>query len=335
MKFIRTKKLVFFNNKWWVGKTTIAYNTAVKFAEKWYKTVIMDLDPQCNISRLALGENFDKNLFSDNNIFWVLKWVIQWWWDVDLSIPFQSIKDNLFIVPWSLNLSLFEDVLASAFADAGSWQPLWYFNTSAIDRFLNKKWLDEEVDVFIIDASPSLWLLNRAILLWSDYFITPLMPDVFSLQWIENLGNTFEKWKKSRKVSAQALAKENDIPNGRVLSGEGLFIGYVINSYNQYSKQPIKSHTEWMEKIPWAIKKYISEKHCKNGLVEKSRLKSLINLKDFWQLPADAQSTCKAIFELIPGTDFENVKWTFENWELAQQQFEELYKNVEEILQKY
>ena len=53
MKFIRTKKLVFINHKWWIWKTTIAYNTAVKFAEKGYKTVLVDLDPQCNLSRFS------------------------------------------------------------------------------------------------------------------------------------------------------------------------------------------------------------------------------------------------------------------------------------------
>jgi chromosome partitioning protein len=67
MKFIRTKKLVFLNNKWWVGKTTIAYNIAIKLANKWYKTVLIDLDPQCNLSRLALWENFEKDYLEKNN----------------------------------------------------------------------------------------------------------------------------------------------------------------------------------------------------------------------------------------------------------------------------
>lgn len=337
MKFTRTKKLIFFNNKWGVGKTTIAYNTAVKFAEQWYKTVLVDLDAQCNLSRLALWEGFAENLFNnpEQSIFWVLKSVIQWGWDINTTIPFMSLRDNLSLLPGSLSLWLYEDLLASAFSDAWAGQALWYFNTSAIDRFLNKKWLDEEIDIFIIDASPSLWLLNRAILLWCDYFITPLMPDAFSVQGIENLGNTFEKRKRSRKISAQVLAKENDIPNSRVLSGEWLFVGYIINSYNQYNQQPIKSHSDWMKRIPWSIKEYISEKHCKNGLVEKSRQQPLATIKDYWQLPTEAQSVSKGIFELIPGKDFTPVKWTLENLELAKIQFETLYKNIEEILIKY
>ncbi len=337
MKFIRTKKLVFLNNKWWVGKTTIAFNTAIKFAEKWYKTVLIDLDPQCNLSRLALWENFDNNLFSwnDQNIYWVLKWVIEGWWDVNTKIQFQYLRENLSMLVWSLNLSLYEDLLSSSFSEAGSGQPLGYFNTSAIYRFLNEKWLNEDVDIFIIDASPSLWLLNRAILLWSDYFITPLNPDAFSVQGIENLWNTFEKWKISWKNSAKVMASTRDIPNSRVLNWDGLFIWYIINSYNQYNKEPILAHNEWIKKIPEFVKKYLSEKHCRNWLVEKSWKQSLINIKDFGQLPTDWQIKGKAIFELIPWEDFRSVKWTKENLELSKEQFEELFKNIINILDKY
>lgn len=335
MKFIRTKKLVFLNNKWWVWKTTIAFNTAIKFAEKWYKTVLIDLDPQCNLSRLALWENFDNNLLSsdEGNIFGVLKWIIQWGSDINLKIWFQEVRENLSILPWSLKLSWFQDLLITAYNQASWWQEIWYFQTSAIQRYLLEKWLDKEIDIFIIDASPSLDLLNRIILLWADYFITPLMPDAFSLQWIENLWITLENWKKNWQNTWKALARE--ISNNKVLNWEWLFIWYIINSYNQYNKQAIKSHREWMEKIPLLVKQFLSEKHCKNWLVEKSWKEELVSIKDFWELPTDWQIKNKAIFELVPWKDFPNVDWTKENLELSKVQFEELANNIIEILEKY
>lgn len=335
MKFIRTKKLVFLNNKWWVWKTTIAYNTAIQFAQKWYKTVLIDLDPQCNLSRLALWQDFNKSLFNwnDNNIYGVLKGIIKWWWDIDLSIWFTQIRENLSILSWSLKLSGYQDLLITAYNQATWWQEIWYFQTSAIYRFLQEKWLNEQIDLFIIDASPSLDLLNRIILLWVDYFIAPLMPDAFSLQWIENLWTTLTEWKKNWQNTWKALAW--NIPNNRVLNWEWLFIGYIINSYNQYNKFPIKSHKDYIEKIPVSIKKYLSEMHCKNWLVEKSWKQSLINIKDYWELLTDWQTNSKAIFELIPGKDFPNVEWTKENLELSKIQFEELVNNIIEILDKY
>jgi cellulose biosynthesis protein BcsQ len=167
MKFTRTKKLVFFNNKWGVGKTTIAYNTAVKFAEQWYKTVLVDLDAQCNLSRLALWEGFDDNLFTkEDNIFWVLKWIIQWWGDIDTHIKPTFIDTNLSILPGSLNLSRYENLLITAYNQAAAWEQIGYFQTSAISRYLSQLWLEDDIDIFIIDISPSLWLLNRVVLLW-------------------------------------------------------------------------------------------------------------------------------------------------------------------------
>lgn len=335
MKFTRTKKLVFLNNKWWVGKTTIAYNVASKFAEKWYKTVIVDLDPQCNISRLALWENFEDSIFSTQTIYDVLKPIITAKGDIDKTIQFQNLKDNLFLLQGSVFLSEYQDLLISAYTGAMAWQPAGYTQTSAINRFLTERWMQDEIDIYIIDVSPSLDLLNRIILLWSDYFITPMMPDAFSLQWINNLGMTLEKWKTAWKNGAKAMATTSSISFSDLLDGEWLFIGYIINSYNQYKKQPIKSHANWMQKIPESVKMFLSEKHCKNGLVKKSWENSLINLKDYWELPTDAQKVAKPISELIPWQDCESAKWTQENLELAREQFEELFINIEGILKKY
>jgi len=299
MIFTRSKQIVFFNNKWWVWKTTLAYNTAVKMAEKGYKTVLIDLDPQCNLSTLALWDSFAENR-NDNkdNIYWVLEWVIKWWSDINLNIDFKELQNNLSILPWSLKLSLYQDILGIAYFQANAWQESWYFQTSAISRFLEKKWMSEEIDIFIIDISPSLDILNRVILLWSDYFLTPLMPDLFSMQWIENIWPSLNKWKTEWKNWWKALARSNDIASSKVLNWESLFIWYLINSYNQYKNREIKSHSEWIKKIPKYVKKYLSELHCKNWLVEQSWKNPLSKIKDYWELTADWQKHNKAIFTM-------------------------------------
>jgi hypothetical protein len=62
-----------------------------------------------------------------------------------------------------------------------------------------------------------------------------------------------------------------------------------------------------MERIPQLVKENLSEKHSKNGLVEQSRRNSLMEIKDYGELPTDGQRENKAIFELIPGKDFQSV----------------------------
>jgi chromosome partitioning protein len=340
MKFTRTKKLVFFNNKGGVGKTTLSYNTAVKFAELGYKTVLVDLDPQCNLSRISLGSVFEENLFSGSQktVYNVLEGIIKGGSDIDRTIKFEKIGNtgNLFLLPGSMKLSEYENSLISAYGDAAQGIERGFFITSAIDRFLTEKGLEEEIDIFIIDTSPNLNLLNRVIFLGSDYFLTPLIPDAFSVQGIENLGTTFEGWKDNWKKTAKVLARDKEISHNKVLEGEGLFIGYVINSYNQYSNKPIKSNEEWISKIPSFIKTYLSEKHSRNGLVERSYTKELALIKDYGQLPPLAQIKNKAIFNLDPVEDgFENVKGTLDNLALSKEEFNSLTANIIDVLEKY
>ena len=112
MKFTRTKKLVFVNNKGGVGKTTLAFNSAVAFAKDGYKTVLIDLDPQCNLSRLALGEDYyAQHLFSETEktIYGVLRGVIEGGSDIDLSVKFLPVKayKNLSLLKGDINLSMY------------------------------------------------------------------------------------------------------------------------------------------------------------------------------------------------------------------------------------
>jgi cellulose biosynthesis protein BcsQ len=333
MNFTRTKKLVFFNNKGGVGKTTLAYNTAVKFAQHGYKTVLVDLDPQCNLSELALGNVFVENLFSSSQetIYDVVKSLVSATGDINENIQCTDTNyENLSIIPGSLQMSLFEELLVNNFSSAMSGQEAGYTITSAISRFLKQKGLHEEIDIFIIDTSPSLGVLNKTILLDTDYFIAPMKPDNFSLMGVENLGTMLEKWKDQWKVGAKALA--TDVAANKVLAGEGLFIGYVINDYNQYNDQPIKTHTEWMSKISEPIKTHLSQKHCRNGLVEKSWQLPLSTIKDYGQLPSESQRYNKAIFDF---TASDYPQGTAENIEQSQQEFSTLFKNIESILKQY
>jgi cellulose biosynthesis protein BcsQ len=88
-------------------------------------------------------------------------------------------------------LSEYETNLPASYGEAAQGSERGFFVTSAIDRFLTEKGLSEEIDLFIIDTSPNLNFLNRIIFLGSDYFITPMMPDAFSVQGIENFRDDF------------------------------------------------------------------------------------------------------------------------------------------------
>lgn len=338
MKFIRSKKVIFVNNKGGVGKTTLAFNCAVSFAKLGYKTAIIDLDPQCNLTRLALGEEYYlKNLFSsqEKTVYDMLRGVVEGGSDIDLSVkllPVQASR-NLFLLKGDINLSAYEALLINAYGQAAAGQRIGYFQTSAIDRFLREKGLNEEFDIFVIDTSPSLGLLNQVILLGADYFVVPMMPDAFSVQGIENLGVVFEKWKNSWRVTAKALA--GDTETKFVLQGDPLFIGYVVNAYNVYGKQPIADHRAWIEQIPAKVKKYLSEKHGRNGLVEASWKNPLQIIQDYGRIPSKCQELGTAIFDLDPSLIDEIHQGTLENIEKAKEEFANLSGAIIKILSAY
>lgn len=339
MKYARSKKLAFFNNKGGVGKTTLAFNTAVEFAKKGYKTVLVDLDPQCNLTRLALGDEYYENtIFSatSKTVYDVLKGVVQGGADIDTDLQFEQAKavpSNLYLLRGDLRLSEYENILSTGYNAAAAGQQIGYFQTSAIDRLLREKGMSDEIDIFVIDTSPNLNLLNRVILLGVDYFAVPIMPDAFSLQGIENLGKILEQWKINWKNTGKALA--GDIENKFVLGSEGLFIGYVLNSYNVYGKQPIKDHRKWIDQVPAHVKKYLSEKHCRNGLVASSCANSLHDIQDYGRLPALAHETGRAIFDIDPARAETTQVGTRENIEKSKQEFDELSDRILSVIEKY
>jgi chromosome partitioning protein len=134
-------------------------------------------------------------------------------------------------------------------------------------------------------------------------------------------------------VTAKALA--GDTETKFVLPGDPLFIGYIINSYNVYGKQPIADHRIWMEKIPLKVKKYLSEKHCRNGLVEESWKNPLQIIQDYGRIPSKCQELATPIFDLDPNLIDELHQGTKENIEKSKEEFASLSAAILKVLAAY
>jgi cellulose biosynthesis protein BcsQ len=337
-KFPRPKKLVFCNNKGGVGKTTLAFNCGVNFANKGFKTALIDLDPQCNLTLQSLGINFYENtLFSGSakTVYDVLRPKIEGSGDIDNKVKLESVRGNLYILPGDVRLSLFEDLLLSSYNQAAAGNLRGYSDTSAIDRYLNEIGAAEDIDIFIIDTSPSLGVLNRIIFLGADYFIVPLNPDSYSLQGIKNLGPVFENWKKLWNNTAKAVAVSGNTPSNHLLRGDALFIGYIINDFTVYNKKIVKKQKDWKEYIPGEVKKFLSEKHGRNGLVEKSWKIPLGELQNYSQLTAVSMDNHLAIQEFDQEIVSNFPPGTNELYEKAVKEIDSLAENILEVFKDY
>ena len=63
------KVLSIFNNKGGVGKTTLTYHLGHILAEMGKKVLMIDLDPQCNLSIYSILENEIGNIWEKENDF--------------------------------------------------------------------------------------------------------------------------------------------------------------------------------------------------------------------------------------------------------------------------
>lgn len=158
------------NQKGGVGKTTSTLNIGAALALQGYRVLLIDLDPQCNLSK-SLGLNdSDKNVYSI-----LLK-------ECTVRESVYKVRDNLLLIPGTKNLSSFERT-----------------NDLDIDSFyLLKEKLEEltskvEIDFIIIDCPPSLGLISTNAYAASKELLVPLEAQEFSLDGLDLVLDTLKK----------------------------------------------------------------------------------------------------------------------------------------------
>jgi hypothetical protein len=120
------KSFVLFNNKGGVGKTTLTFNMAHMLARNGSRTIVLDFDPQSNVTAIFLNEEHLEDIWSNDvgdgrTVAGCLDLVRRGRGelrDPELVAP----ADNLWLLPGSLFLSRFEQTLAEEWAKTGNAQ---------------------------------------------------------------------------------------------------------------------------------------------------------------------------------------------------------------------
>ena len=192
-----SQRIVFFNHKGGVSKTTTAYNLGWKLAEK-DRVLLVDGDPQCNLTSLLI-EGFDSYYLDEvtrhQNIRDGVEVAFKGRPEPIKPIDcYQSPRNhNLFLIPGHQNLSEFEAALTFALTSNNAIATLENL-PGAFHAFILKVEEKYSIDYTIIDLNPGLSSINQNLVLASDYIIIPTNPDPFSVMAIDTLCNILPRW---------------------------------------------------------------------------------------------------------------------------------------------
>ncbi|MBZ5792652.1 ParA family protein [Burkholderia contaminans] len=279
------KAISVFNNKGGVGKTTLSFHLAHALAQLGHRTLIVDLDPQCNLTIFGMDEEqlhtiwaaeddfiedfkatrdrtvnqeFDRLTSQTRSIHFLLKPVEDGAAEMDRLPPPFALANNLDLIPGRLTMHLYEDVIARRWSDVYQGDPL-AIRTVTRPRDVAERYAQQYgYDFVIMDTSPSLGTLNKVIISTTDGFLIPCMPDMFSLYGIRNIGNALAIWKKQFDTIYHLLSdeKRRSFPDNFVR-----LLGYTVYNAKKYAGVTpwnlATAHYNYAMQIPGAIRDFI------------------------------------------------------------------------------
>ncbi|MCU0496018.1 MAG: AAA family ATPase [Anaerolineae bacterium] len=248
--------IAFFNGTGGVGETSLVYHLSYMFSELGVRVIAADLDPQANLTAAFLDEDRLLELWhtenDPNTIYQCVQPLIDRSGDIRQP-KIQEIEFNLGLLAGDLGLSLFEQLLSDEWAYTLQANLGALRVTSAFWRIMQAAAKEYEAQIILADMGPNLGAINRSILISSDYLITPLMPDLFSLQGLQNLGPTLRHW---RSLWKETLHKNAEIEFA-LPSGDMQPLGYIVIQHGERFDKPVRAYQRWINHIPNAYHEHI------------------------------------------------------------------------------
>jgi cellulose biosynthesis protein BcsQ len=309
-----TCKIAFFNHKGGVSKTTTVFNLGWMLASKGKKVILVDTDPQCNLTGMALGEETEEDEARIEAIYNTTSNI-----KTGLAPAFESQpkaieavdciplrQDGLFLLPGHVGLAEYEVTLGIAQELSGSIQALRNLPGSITD-LLEKTSAKFEADYILIDMSPSLGSINQNLLMTSDFFLVPTTADFFSLMAINSLSQVLPKWHAwAKSASSLQILKDANYPFPDISLR---FLGTIVQNYRIIRGKETAAFQTWIQRIEQAVANKLKPTLYRNNMLLPEQVYTeqgiessftLTKISNFNSLIALSQEHQTPIYDLTP-----------------------------------
>jgi len=299
-------RIVIFNHKGGVGKTTLTDNIASAIGRLNKKVLLVDSDPQCNLTLLRLNKDFVDRLIDTSEkpegrtIWSALKPVVDALGDVKITKPI-DLEENRWLVPGDIRLVEYESELNAYWLECFARKIRGFRGTAAMSHLVNALVDKYSIDFVFYDSGPNIGPLNRIVMLDCDYFIIPAACDYFSLSAIKTLGHAVAAWIKDWSMITQLA------PDGiYLLPGRPRFLGYIPQRFSIYDGAPTKAYARFFSRIEKEVQEQVVSRlsGIDRGLVPRKDVSvKLGEVRDLRAQAVRSQSTGAA----IPDKSFDEI----------------------------
>ena len=293
------KTVAFFNNKGGVGKTTLLYHLAWMYSELGVRTVALDLDPQSNLTSSFLSEDRLDELWvgpaEGQTIVAAVAPLLEEGTGEVQPPHLEVICRRLALVPGDLALARVEDELSSQWSKCLDGNAKAFRITTAFHRVVRLAAEKFQAELVLLDVGPNLGALNRCALIAADHVVVPLVPDLYSLQGLRNLGPTLQTWRKGwQKRMEEAPHSLTSLPSGDMAPA-----GYIVLQHATRQSRPVRAYLRWAERIPSEYRNAMLLPAAE-GVTLDNDPHCLAQLKHYRSLMPMAMEAGKPIFHLKP-----------------------------------
>ena len=300
----KAKRLVLFNHKGGVGKTTLTVNLAHALVEAGKRVLLVDTDPQCSLSSFYLEEKFldrmlDESETANGNTLWSALRPVSEGTGSTKSINLVRIRDRLHIAVGDIRLSHFENTLADCWNLCLSRNRRGYFCTAALSNLVDHFVATTKADFVFFDAGPNIGPLNRAVMLDCTHFIVPAACDLFSMRALKTLGFALSEW-----VTTWDRVREMAPDQSPLLVGTPKLLGFVPQGFRVYRGEMAASPLTFLSKLESRVLEFVWKPlQIAYGLSIKDRPTALKlgQVKFFGALVTEAQKKGLPLWEVSGG----------------------------------